>query len=112
MQKYSLLSIVKKHHNYDEYLHYYPNLLNILEQLNQKWATDISYIQTAQGTLYLSVIRDLFDNSIIACRTGIQQNINLVYSTIRSDKRKENVIAELQLHSTKAFNTLHTGILS
>ena len=82
---------------------------NILERdfsttaLNQKWVTDISYIKTGQGTLYLSVIRDLYDNSIIAYKTGTEQNINLVLSTIRAAKRKEKVTAELQLHSDQGF---------
>ena len=35
----------------------------------EKWVTDISYIHTAQGVLYLSIIRDLFDNSIVAYKT-------------------------------------------
>lgn len=74
MQKYGLLSMVrrKKYHNYGEHLHRYPNLLNRefkAERLNQKWVTDISYIKTKQGTLYLSIIRDLYDNSIIAYGT-------------------------------------------
>ena len=33
---------------------------------NQKWVTDISYIPTTQGNCYLSVIRDLYDNSIVS----------------------------------------------
>ena len=33
---------------------------------NSKWVTDISYIHTRQGVLYLSMIRDLYDNSIVA----------------------------------------------
>jgi transposase InsO family protein len=70
---------------------------------NQKWVTDISYIKTGQGTLYLSVIRDLYDNSIVAYKTGTEQNINLVLSTIRAAKRKEKVTAELQLHSDQGF---------
>lgn len=32
--------------------------------------TDISYIHTKQGVLYLSMIRDLYDNSIVAYKTG------------------------------------------
>ena len=40
------------------------------ERPNQKWVTDISYIHTKQGVLYLSVIRDLYDNSIVAYKTG------------------------------------------
>ena len=108
MQKYNLLSVVrrKKYRNYGEHLHRYPNLLNRdfkAEKPNQKWVTDISYIKTGQGTLYLSVIRDLFDNSIVAYKTGTEQNINLVLSTIREAKKKEKVTAELQLHSDQGF---------
>ena len=108
MQKYNLLSAVrrKKYRNYGEYLHRYPNLLNRdfkAERPNQKWVTDISYIKTNQGTLYLSVIKDLFDNSIVAYKTGTEQNINLVLSTIRDAKKREKVTAELQLHSDQGF---------
>ncbi len=108
MQKYNLLSVVrrKKYRNYGKYLHRYPNLLNRdfrAERPNQKWVTDISYIKTKQGTLYLSVIRDLFDNSIVAYKTGTEQNINLVLSTIKEAKKKEKVTAELQLHSDQGF---------
>lgn len=104
MQKYNLLSVVrrKKYRNYGNVLHKYPNLLNRnfkADRPNQKWVTDISYIKTAQGTLYLSIIRDLFDNSIVAYKTGTEQNVNLVLSTIRAAKRKEKATAELQLHS-------------
>ena len=56
-----------------------------------------------QGVLYLSVIRDLFDNSIVAYKTGTEQNINLVLSTIKEAKKKEKVTAELQLHSDQGF---------
>lgn len=108
MQKYGLLSVIrrKKYRNYGEYLHRYPNLLNRnfkADRPNQKWVTDISYIKTGQGTLYLSVIRDLYDNSIVVYKTGTAQNINLVLSTIRAAKRKEKVTAELQLHSDQGF---------
>jgi len=108
MRKYNLLSEVrrKKYRNYGDYLHRYPNLLNRdfnADRPNQKWVTDISYIKTGQGTLYLSVIRDLYDNSIVAYKTGTEQNINLVLSTIRAAKRKEKVTAELQLHSDQGF---------
>ena len=108
MQKYNLLSEVrrKKYHNYSKVLYKYGNLLNrdfYADKPNQKWVTDISYIKTGQGTLYLSVIIDLYDNSIVAYKTGTEQNINLVLSTIRAAKRKEKVTAELQLHSDQGF---------
>ncbi len=108
MQKYGLLSVIrrKKYRNYGEHLHKYPNLLHrdfTAERPNQKWVTDISYIHTKQGVLYLSVIRDLYDNSIVAYKTGTEQNINLVLSTIKEAKKKEKVTAELQLHSDQGF---------
>ena len=108
MQKYNLLSEVrrKKYHNYTNGLYKYPNLLAQdfhAERPNQKWVTDISYIKTGQGVLYLSVIRDLYDNSIVAYKTGTEQNVNLVLSTIRAAKRKEMVTTELQLHSDQGF---------
>ena len=108
MQKYGLLSVIrgKKYRNYGDYLHRYPNLLNrnfSAERPNQKWVTDISYIHTKQGVLYLSVIRDLYDNSIVAYKTGTEQNVNLVLSTIKEAKKKEKVTTELQLHSDQGF---------
>ena len=108
MQKYNLLSVVrrKRYRKYDEYLHRYPNLLNRdfnAERPNQKWVTDISYIHTGQGVLYLSVIRDLFDNSIVAYKTSTTQNVQLVLETIKAARRKEKVTAELQLHSDQGF---------
>ena len=114
MQKYNLLSVVrrKKYRNYGEYLHRYPNLLNRdfhAERPNQKWVTDISYIHTKQGILYLSIIRDLFDNSIVAYKTGTEQNINLVLSTVKSAMKKEKVTTELQLHSDQGFQYTSQG---
>ena len=108
MQKYNLLSEVrrKKYHNYTNGIYKYKNHLNrdfTADRPNQKWVTDISYIRTAQGFLYLSVIRDLYDNRIVAYKTGTKQTVNLVLSTIRAAKKKEKVTAELQLHSDQGF---------
>ena len=71
MNKYNLLSEVrrKKYPPCDEQLYRYGKVLNRnfkAEQPNRKWITDTSYTSTQQGFLYLSVIRDLFDNSIVA----------------------------------------------
>ena len=108
MQKYNLLSVVRrKRFTYcSQYLHRYPNLLDrdfYADRPNQKWVTDISYIKTSEGFLYLSVIRDLFDNSIVAYKTAREQSIKLVLDTIKEAKAKEKVTAELQLHSDQGF---------
>ena len=108
MNKHNLLSVVRrrKYCNYSQTLHRYDNLLNRdfnADRPNQKWVTDISYIKTSQGFLYLSVIRDLYDRSIVAYKTSTVQNINLVLNTIKAAKKKEKVTGELQLHSDQGF---------
>ena len=109
MKKYGLLAQIRRRRKYrymGEHLHRYANILNrdfTAARPNQKWVTDISYIPTKQGTLYLSMIRDLYDNSIVAYKLGTEQTINLVLNTIREAKAKEAVTAELQLHSDQGF---------
>jgi transposase InsO family protein len=109
MNKYGLLAEIrrrKKYKNYGEKLHKYDNLLNRdfnATKKNQKWVTDISYIHTGEGVLYLSTIRDLYDLSIVAYKTGTEQSVNLVADTIKAAKEKEKVTTELQLHSDQGF---------
>ena len=111
MKKYGLLSEIrrsKKWVNLGQQVHKYENLLARqfrADRPNVKWVTDISYIHTKEGVLYLSMIRDLYDNSIIAYKTASRQTVNLVLDTIRlaMKKEKKRVAAELQLHSDQGF---------
>ena len=111
MQKYNLLSEIRRRRKWKQMgqqLHKYKNLLNRefhADVPNSKWVTDISYIHTRQGVLYLSIIRDLYDNSIVAYKTGTQQTVNLVLDTIHLAMRQEKkrVAAELHLHSDQGF---------
>ena len=111
MKKYGLLSEIRRRRkwvNLGQQMHRYENLLNRqfhADRPNSKWVTDISYIQTKEGVLYLSMIRDLYDNSIVAYKTASQQTVNLVLDTIRlaMKKEKKKVAAELQLHSGQGF---------
>ena len=49
------------------------------------------------------IIRDLYDNSIVAYKMDKEQSIKLVLDTIKAAKRKEKITAELQLHSDQGF---------
>ena len=51
------------------------------------------------------MIRDLYDNSILAYKTGTEQTVNLVLDTIRlaMHRKKKKVSTELQLHSDHGF---------
>ena len=111
MKKYGLLSEIRRRRkwvNLGQQVHKYQNLLKRQFRTNSpntKWVTDISYIHTKEGVLYLSMIRDLYDNSIIAYKTATRQTVNLVLDTIRlaMKKEKKRVAAELQLHSDQGF---------
>ena len=111
MQKYNLLAEIRRRRKWKQMgqqVYKYENLLNWdfhAEAPNRKWVTDISYIHTRQGVLYLSMIRDLCDNSIVAYKTGTEQSVNLVLDTVRlaMKQEKKRVAAELHLHSDQGF---------
>ncbi|WP_371376310.1 IS3 family transposase [Sporomusa aerivorans] len=115
MNKYNLLSQIRRRKKYKQMgqqLHKYENLLNRNFEAtapNQKWVTDISYICTKQGVLYLSMIRDAFDRSIVSYKTGTEQTVNLVLETVKAAMRKEKVTTELQLHSDQGFQYTSHG---
>ena len=105
MQKYSLLSIVRRRKKKiligKENLRY-PNLLSqkfTAARKNEKWVTAISYIHTSQGILYLSVIQDLFDRSIVSYRLSATPNTELVLETLKEAYQIEKVADGLILHS-------------
>ena len=111
MKKYGLLSEIRRRRkwlNLGQQVHKYENLLARqfrADRPNAKWVTDISYIHTKEGVLYLSMIRDLYDSSIVAYKTASRQTVSLVLDTIRlaMKKEKKRVAAELQLHSDQGF---------
>ena len=111
MQKYGMLSEIRRRRkwvNLGQQVHKYENLLNRqfkTDKPNTKWVTDISYIHTKEGVMYLSMIRDLYDNSIVAYKVASRQTVSLVLDTIRlaMKNEKKRVAAELQLHSDQGF---------
>ena len=117
MKKYNILAEIRRPRKWvqmGQQIHKYGNLLNRDFQAdvpNEKWVTDISYIHTGEGVLYLSMIRDLYDNSIVAYKTATQQTVNLVLDTIRLAMKaeKKRVAAELQLHSDQGFQYTSQG---
>lgn len=107
MHQYGLLAKIRRRKQWQQLSqqqYKYKNLLNRQFQAgkpNEKWVTDISYIQTKHGTLFLCIIRDLYDKSIIAYRTGGSQTSHLVTDTVRDavKKSKKRKGSPLYLHS-------------
>ena len=115
MQKYGMLSECRRRRYYrpSESLNVYMNLLardfNAAKP-GTKWVTDITYIPTPQGTLYLSAILDLYDRSIVAYRMSTRNDCKLVFDTVKLAAKKA-ATAELQLHSDQGFQYTSTGYL-
>lgn len=107
MRKYNLLAQIRRPRPlYQRLNHFrtYENRLNRqfhADRPNQKWVTDISYIRTKQGILYLSMIKDLYDNFIVSYDMGTAQDNALIYRTI--EKAKKEVADGLILHSDQGF---------
>lgn len=115
MNKFDLLSEIRRRRKYQQYskaLHKYDNVLNrnfAAEQPNQKWVTDISYIHTHQGVLYLSVIKDLYDGFIVNYETGTDQTVGLVTNTIKNALKKESAANGISLHSDQGIQYTSTA---
>lgn len=61
----------------------YPVAPNLLHQdfhadaPNKVWVTDITYVRTDEGWLYLAAVKDLFDRQIVGFATGSRIDTNL-----------------------------------
>ncbi len=70
---------------------------------NQKWVTDITYMKCREGNLYLSCIKDLYDNSIIAYHISNKNDLDLVIETLNkafTDHNPEELLG-LIIHSDR-----------
>ncbi|EJR92454.1 IS3 family transposase, partial [Bacillus cereus] len=65
---------------------------------NQKWVTDITYLNFNGQKLYLSVIEDLFNNEIVAYNISGRNDLELVIDTLEKARKKRNLKGIL-LHS-------------
>ena len=82
--------------------HSYPVADNLLNQKfkaaepNRVWVTDISYIGTDEGWLYLATVKDLFDRQIVGFSTGSSITTELcrraLSSAIKRHKPSEGLI--------------------
>lgn len=79
-----------------------PNLLQRdfhASRPNQKWVTDITYIQYGPATLYLSTIIDLFNNEIVAYKLYTHQQHSLVIDTLNKALEKRGNPTGVMIHS-------------
>ena len=82
-------------------------LLNILdeqfnpERPNAVWCTDITYIWTQDGFVYLNCVMDLFAREIIAWTLADTMEVSTVIETINKAKARRNTDLPLIIHSDR-----------
>lgn len=105
MRKLDLLAQIRRTRPYTHYhqaVHKYPNLLKRAfkqECPNRVWVTDITYIHTAKGMMYVCAVVDLCGKMVLSYRIGNNMTASLVTDTIREAKQKEKAADGLTLHS-------------
>ena len=81
-----------------------PNLLNrdfTASEPNKKWVSDITYIPTAQGWLYLAVILDLYSRIVVGWSMSANCDEDLVGCALDMALARRRPKAELLHHSDR-----------
>jgi len=79
-----------------------PNLLKrdfVAARPNQKWLSDISYIPTQEGWLYLAAILDLYTRGIVGWAMSDRMTSDLTISALEMALHQRQPEADLILHS-------------
>lgn len=69
----------------------------------RKLATDITYLPTTDGFLYLSVVQDLCTNEIVAHALSARNDLSLVFATLDKLPAQPSAV----LHSDQGFQYTH-----
>ncbi len=93
MRKLNIRSIARKRNPYRQMTklsgatHTYSNLLSQdfkTQAPNQKWGTDITFIRTQQGFVYLTIVKDFFDGTILGHAMSRNYSIRMVLQALQS----------------------------
>lgn len=113
MRREQIRSIVKKKYKMTtDSSHKYPVVENILMQefsvqsTNQVWVSDLTYVHTTQGWLYLTTVIDLFDRKVIGWSLSRTMKTNVTtISAFRMAKLNRPFGAEQKLifHSDRGI---------
>jgi len=80
----------------------YPNHLQqcfISESPNDTWVSDITYIRTHEGWIFLATVIDLFSRKIIGWATGHRQTTPLIIKALTMATKRLTKDAKVILHS-------------
>jgi len=81
-----------------------PNLLDRMftaEAVDRVWTSDITYISTGEGWLYLATVLDLYSRRIVGMAMGTELSKELVTEALEQAIRRRNPQRGLLLHSDR-----------
>ena len=82
-----------------------PNYLNrdfSAEHPNEKWVADITYIDTAEGWLYLALVLDIFSRKVVGLAMETHLETSLVEQALRMAlSQRQPALGELLHHSDR-----------
>ena len=81
-----------------------PNYLDqnfIVEAPNKVWASDITYINTQEGWLYVAVVMDLFSRRVVGLSLGEKLETDLIMKAIKQALYTRNINNRLMHHSDR-----------
>lgn len=73
------------------------------EAPNQKWVTDVTQFRVLDTWLYLSVIKDLFNNETVAYHMSLRNDNQLVLETFAKAFEKTKDVTGVIVHSDQGF---------
>lgn len=81
-----------------------PNLLDqafTIEEPNKVWVSDITYVRTLEGWLYVAVTLDLFSRRVVGLNMGESLETSLVTTALKQALCHRDVMAGLMHHSDR-----------
>ncbi|WP_412729420.1 DDE-type integrase/transposase/recombinase [Cytobacillus praedii] len=89
----------------------YLNRAFYASRLNEKWVTNITYLNFKRQNLYLSPIKDLYNNEVVAYQISRRNDYKLVLDTLKKAMKGRNVMGIL-FHSDQGFHFTSITIIS
>ena len=68
---------------------------------NRKWVTDVKYIRTNAGWLYLAPVIDLFSRRVVGCAMSTEQDAKLCTAALASAVEARNPSKGIVIHSDR-----------
>ncbi|WP_458123272.1 IS3 family transposase [Paenibacillus sp. Z3-2] len=73
------------------------------DRANQKWVTDVTQFRVGESWIYLSAVKDLFNNEIVAYHMSQRNDNQLVLQTFENVFNKTKDVTGLIVHSDQGF---------